>query len=452
MRGVHMSKTVYTNAKKVIDEYFSSIAVNDNKIRYITFQENDVEFTKKGKCYTAVIEYDCFKQYINFYEKYLFTKNVVNSVFEFDGEEKLFCFFVDVFNAVNSNDLDFYTYGYCKSSDDIKAALNNIVCATDKYFNCLERVANNSELQKLIIDDKKAYEEDNSFLPESFIDTFDHKWFKYKKLNSDTFFGYETFFDELKSRKKKGLKLNLYEQRAYNYMSEMSRADIRQAQSSIKKKKYDNLLMLLPYIFGVVIFGSVFGVLANYIMQKLFVGYYMENIGVVTFFFVFLGVIFGAAVVGLCNIDVLFWKLFYKKETARRIYDVAKEDQAPTWLMIVTLAVTVIFVFFVSVFAISGIGIGTENVLYKDNLFSENQYYSYESLEVAVITNSVDGSEFAETAYAFYIDNEWYEYGVPNKRAKALLESKLKEYNINIIDAYDVEQLNGGINNENFRN
>lgn len=64
------------------------------------------------------------------------------------------------------------------------------------------------------------------------------------------------------------------------------------------------------------------------------------------------------------------------------------------------------------------------------------QEYSLEKTEIAIVEGDYEDGEYSQyidTAYAFKLGSEWYDYGVPyDIEIEQLIESNIKKYNKNV--------------------
>ncbi len=428
-------------AQTVFSEFFNEYYNTHHNVKNIEYNPmND------GGGYYVILEYENFSQYVNYYANSALSDEpaLVNTCFEFVYKNNRFlCHFVDILNAVDSDDLSFYTYPKCAKDDDIKNAAENIMSATEKYMDDLNHISSSDELKRKIyckyIDEDDEYDED--------LDSIEEMW-------DEDYFLYETSstLDELRKilnrNHKKGKLEEGFETRAYRVLSGLDRSEIKQRQKNIEKhhnySKKDRILMYSPYVIAAIVFAIAFGFIGYYVDKNMFSQYIGKEHWETAFAFRLAGALTSVLFMGF--IEKPIYKLIVRKDYYDEFMQVVRAATAPKWLEAVAYAlIVVIDVFLICIFCFNGIFF-TQNgeIAKKDYAFSQVETYNFEDTDIATIEGSYDSNgynEYIDTAYAFRLDGEWFEYGVPNDDAKSIIENSIKKYNKNVIKAEAFEDL-----------
>lgn len=438
------SKTISSedmeNFNAVFDEYFNKYYSEHREVK-------SVSYYKMSDCsgYSAILEYKNFRQYVNiYYDAYNY--NTVNCCFEFESDSKKFlCHFADVLDLMDSDDISFYTYDNCLTGDKIKAALDNVMSATRRYQSNLNSIALSDALsQELYMRIYEDAEGDECIdLPD---DILDMSYYVYGLC-------YE--MDELKkylNRRKKRNKLSDgYETRAQRVLSKIDREQIRKVKKNKKRlsgySTKDKILLYAPYAVMAVVFAVVFGVLGVYIDKHVFDdcfgrSYFETAAGFATVG-VFLSFIF------TWIIQKPFYKLILKKNYYDKFQQIMKAESSPLGIVLVVgVLIALACFFFTMFFCFNGMAFNNdENIVYKETAFSEKNVISFENTEIAMLKGTYSGrahsyTEYDETAYAFQLDGEWYEYGIPSdERAEELILNNIKKYNKNVKTYKSIEDI-----------
>lgn len=398
----------------------------------------NVSYYKMRDCsgYSAILEYRNFRQYVNIYYD-AYHHNTVNCCFEFESDgRKFLCHFADVLDLMDSDDISFYTYDNCLTDDKITDALNNVMSATRKYQANLNSIALSDELsQKLYIHIYEDSEGDECIvLPD---DVLDMSYFAY---------GLSYEIDELKkylNRRKKRNKLSDgYETRAQRVLSRTDSEQIRKVKKS-KKKLYrystkDKIFLYAPYAVMAVIFAVLFGVLGVSIDKRVFDNCFGRSYFETALGFATVGVFLSFIFTWL--IQKPLYKLILKKDYYNEFQQIIKAESSPLGIVLSVGCIDILVCFFFTVFfCFNGMAFNNNgNIVYKETAFSKQSIISFEDTEIAILKGTYSGrvhsyTEYEKTAYAFLLDGEWYEYGVPNdENAEKLILNNIEKYNKNI--------------------
>lgn len=418
-------KKAFETAKSVFDDYFSDVCFNNDEIRYVTYKE--IQEDKKHKIYCAVIEYKDFRQYVNFYEN----GAVVNCVFDFDNCP--LCHFGDILNVTDSDDLSFYTYKSCYNTDMIRCALDKIMLATDKYFTDITNISKSQKKKEIIRNEINLLCDDECVDNKDIADDVDLLQFIYGTLVLfDKNNGYIDFLKDLKKKKLKGEKLNMYENRAHRVLSRLSKKQLTQMSDNIKKTTQDKLYLYSPYVFFAIVFAIIFGIMGIKIQSALYEGYIGFDLFDSALGFGTAGAAFSLIFTGI--FDKLIYKIIVPKSKKDHLNMILEKEKATVWGVVIGVIGSVaICAFFILNFCFSGAGFSEDNIKFRNYCFQKFQTYSYGDVEIAEIKGDYsDGSysEYLDKAYAFCFDGDnWYEYGVADEETKCLIEKKAKEYN-----------------------
>lgn len=418
------NRQAFEMAKGIFDSYFADMGYNKSGIRFITY--NEIKEDKKSRIYSAVIEYNDFRQYVNFYER----GAVINSIFDFDNCP--LCHFGEILNVLDSDDLSFYTYDSCYSEDLMKFALENIMQATEKYFNDLISISNSQNKKDIIFNELKAYCNDEDLNNKDIAGDVDLLHLFYGTLTlSDEDNGYIDFLKDLRKKKSEGKELDAFEKRAYRVMSKMSKKQLKEMSNDMKKTKEDRLYLYAPYVFFAIVFAVIFGFVGVKIQGILYDGYIGVDYFESALGFATAGAAISVIFTGL--IDKFIYKIIVPKSKMGHfniIYE--KEKSSDLGGILALICCVVLCGFFTFAFCFSGAGFNEDNIKYREYCFQKFQTYSYIDVEIAEIDGSYsDGvySEYLEPAYAFNFDGEWYEYGAADSETQELLNKKTKEFN-----------------------
>lgn len=446
----------FSFVQKEFQEYFNAYYGNHREVKHI-----DYRFMDNDLGYSAVIEYASFRQHINFFYDYCsVSKAVVNSAFEFSYNNKSFvCAFDDVLDMIDSDDLWFYTYANCFDTERLNTALGKIMTATQKYFSQLNNISSNNSLKKKYIEENYEYEDkDNEEFgnKSEFLFDITYVW-NFKVLN--TFQDYiEDYYAWLKKDLAKKFRKNeldtMYEKRAFRVLNNLSKADMKRLDRKLKNEEKisakNKFLIYLPFIINALVFMVVFAVVGYKINMSVFENCVGSDNLSCAFSFAFAGIWISIIVSSLLPHSV--YKLVVKKENydsfirmvnAQDIHDTTGMKVLKYGFLIVScLAIALFFIF---VFCFNGIAFSGDKIVYKEYAFSQKEVYSFEDTDIAIVKGSRDGngySEYTDTAYAFCLDGEWFEYGVPaDEKSKELILYNIDKYNKDIKTYDDIVDL-----------
>ncbi|MCM1285979.1 MAG: hypothetical protein NC213_05600 [Acetobacter sp.] len=430
-------KEAYELAKKVFDDYFSRLAVENINIKFITYQEKADE--KNNRVYSAVIDYDNFRQYVNFYEKDM-GNAFVNCAFEFD---KYLCHFGEILNAIDSDDLSFYSYPMCYNENLILSALSNIMNATEKYMADISYIANSAEMQEKIYTNLAEHVDEETIAEKDVLTDYDEQYFIFDALIFNLDEGYQDFLNSLKRKKKKGKLTDAYEIRAERVLSKLSKKELKNVHTKVKKTKADKFYMYAPYAVIAVIFAIIFGAVGVKVQMSLYNGcigvdYFSSALG-----FGVAGASLSVILTSLINDKI--YKIIVPKSKKDHFEMILELEKSSVWGTVLIAAGTIaIAVFSIVMFTCSGFGFKNNEIRHREYIFETFETCYFEDVEIAEVKGTVDSdgySEYIDTAYAFKIGGEWFDYGVPDDDAKKLIESNIEKYNKQLKTADSIEDL-----------
>lgn len=261
---------------------------------------------------------------------------------------------------------------------------------------------------------------------------------------------YET--DELKkylNRRKRRNKLSDgYETRAQRVLSKTDKRQIRK----VKKNLYgystkDKILLYVPYVVMAIVFAVLFAVLGVAIDKRVFDNcfgrsYFDTAVGFATVG-VFLSFIFSWL------IQKPLYKLILKKDSYDKFQKIMKAESSPSGVVfVVGVLIVLVCFFFTMFFCFNGMAFNDDgDIVYKETAFSEQNVISFEDAEIAVLQGTHSGkshsyTEYDESAYAFLLDGEWYEYGIPSdERAEELILNNIEKYDKNVKTYKSIEEI-----------
>lgn len=427
-----------------LEELINAYYAENRNVQNVSFYELKDE-KSKPLGYTAKIEYKSFVQNINIFWGEL-EPFMVNTCFTFSAPECSFiCHFADVLDYYDSDDLSCYTYMRCVDKQKLTDAINGVLDATKNYYGKLCEVASNQTISSSILHEK--YDED------AINDAKEYPLDKVEEAKDLTFFVYEYSYTtkELKRTLEHSAKKNRldtrYEKRAYrvlsgeSYAQTKSREKNRQENNSFDKK--DQLVLAVIFILFAVVFGVLLGYVGYRLELNMFDGWIGKNHGDTIMGFAGVGALLGVLI--LCFIPVERFKPFLP---AKRYENLASFDQTQNvgifGKIFAVLGVVGLSAFLVFVFCLSGIGF-TENqeLLYKKYALSQVQTYELKDVEIAIVKGyeSKGYNEYGETAYAFKLDGEWVDYGIPNDDANEVIQKAIKDNNKEIKTYKTIEDI-----------
>ncbi len=415
--------------------FFNDYYNNHREIKNVSYKEME---NNQGYC--AVLEYKNFTQYVNYFSDYFsFDKAVVNSCFLFHLNKPFICNFDDVLDMADSDDLSFYTYSNCFKDDAVLSAISNIMSATEKHRPHLYSIASSDFLKKKYI--KANFSEDEEWIA-CVEDNVDAVYFSYK-INGDADDYYTYLKKELVKQYRKNQLDTMYEKRAYRVLNHLTKSDIKKLEKDIesanKMSKKDKFLMYLPLLINAVLFLFLFAVIGYKLDEQVFADCVGANHLKSAFGFGIAGVWVSLAVSLLLPNSIYKW--IVKKENYDSFIRMVKAQDIQVkkiyrtliyaFLILACLAAALFFIF---VFCFNGIVFNDDAIVYKEYAFSEQQIYSFEDTDIAVVEGSYDSdgwyAEYDETAYAFCLDGEWVEYGVPaDEPSGSMIQKNIEKYN-----------------------
>lgn len=404
---------------------------------------------------SVILDYDNFKQYVNYFYDYFSIENaVVNTCFEFDFNGIFLCNFDDVLDMIDSDDLSFYTYLNCFENKAVINALDNIMQAVNKYLPYLNNIAVTPGLKKKYIDDN--YDEGEQYIDE-IEEMLDGTYFSYYKAFSTSSESLDDFYAYLKKDLQKLYRKNqldtLFEKRAYRVLNGLSKEDIKKLDKELlkadKMSKNDKFLMYMPVIIISVIFAIGFGIAGYYIDKNIFADCLGRKHYESVIAFGFAGTWISLIVSLLLPNSI--YKLYIKKDRYDSFIRMVNaqgntESFAQKAVIYIFCIVGCIAgaLFFTTIFCFNGIAFNNDAIVYKDFAFSQTQSYSFEDTEIAIVEGEYsNGSygEYIDTAYAFKLDEDWYDYGVPDEEIKELIEQNIEKYDKDVKIYKSVEDI-----------
>lgn len=425
--------------KPLFEDYFSNYYAQNRTVKCYSFYEME---DLAG--FSAVLEYDEFKQYINYYMgQGVFGENIVNTCFEFESKSQRFlCHFSDVLDAVDSDDLSFYTYNGCLTNTDIKSALDNITAATQKYFGDIVAVASSPKLTNQIFEiyaSGDAYDEELVKV-ETVIDA---DYWLYASFDTDM-----QLKNHLEKLYKKGQLDEGFETRAYRVLNNLSPSQMKKAKKSKNKKSsvsiQTKIMIAVPYVIFAIVFAILTAAELYYIDGLIYSECVVRNHIYAAFIGLFLGAFTGVCVFSLFPPGV--YKLLVKGEKYEEIEQVlyASAVNSAWGYVIVIGSCLFMWAFFICVFTFNGFGFTDDAIVYKEYTFSKKEVYSFESTdicEIKAIYSDGGYSEYTDTAYAFKLDDEWYEFGVPAYEEEEIILKNIEKYDKQIQSFYSIDDI-----------
>lgn len=424
----------------IFEEYFNTYYTENRDVKNISYREMNDE---KGKSIgiSAELEYDNFIQYVNVFwdAEAPFT---VNACFKFHSRlTDYLCHFCDVLDYYDSDDISCYTYTHCLDKQKTINALDCIMNATKKYWDKLNEIALTPQISQSIFDE--VYCDD--------IDLEDLEEFPLDKVEDSadfTFFTYELIFkrDELKRHlshlAKKGKLETKFEKRAYRVLSSESYSETKSKEKNRKRShsfdRTDSFVIGFIFVVFVLVFGAVFAYLGYRLELQLMSEWIGRKHFDTCFAFFGAGAFIGMLVLALIPVE------WFKPILPKKRYDaLASFEQTQNISLvgkiIISVIVIIIAAFFITFFSLNGIGLNdNQEILYKEYAFSQTQAYSLKDTDIAIVKGyqSKGYNEYSDTAYAFKIDGEWIDYGVPDNKASQIIEKVIKD-NGKTVNTYD---------------
>lgn len=415
-------KDIPKNIKTAFEDFFNAYYADNHDVKNLSFRE-----MPDGKGYSAVLTYKSFRQYVNYYRE-IYGGCSVNTCFEAELDGRAFlCHMVDILNLLDSDDISFYTYPRCYTTERINEALSEIMTATKKYYRAIDTIMLSDGSKKKLWEFVTAeeYEEplvnDDLSLPENAYDILN---LVYSDLSDVS-----ELKRDLEKRARKGKLDNAFEKRAARVLAVMDKKEAKKiTRKNAKKRKLttkEYFIMFLPYLIFMVIFavpGWFFGLAVDKaVYSELFGRYHFEAemSGVILFIL-------------LSTIPAWFIrKRIYKLVLGDRWDDYEAfddEQQMGTWLNLFFGALMLGMAAFFFMLAFSGIAFSQNGEIVYRDFEIHPQVYELSETPIAIIEEDTDCAEYIDTAYAFKLDDEWVEYGIPaDEEAKAIIEKAVSE-------------------------
>ena len=427
-------KLVEESFKKYFYEYYQ-LHSEVKRVSYYTMKD-DMGFS-------AIIDYEGFRQYINFYYSNLIVSDnaFINSCFEFEYNKKKFlCHFVDILDSIDSDDLSFYLYPNCTSEDRIRGALNKLMSATQTYFSDIDRIAKSDDLKKPIYENYCDEDE----ISNEIENTWDYTYDFFERYDS---------LDELKKylnkQNKRGNLEDGYEKRAYRVLNQMTPDELKSMSKQSKKTKITpikyKILVSIPYIVFSIVFFILFAILGLFIDKKLYENYVGQNTLQSVFIMGVCGVLFAFIFVGILGLKI--YKPIVKKDDFNNFSMMLAANSSSIVLEIILyLGLVAVAAYLLSVFAFNGFAFNENEIVYKEYLFSQQQISSFSKTDIAIVKGSYDDdgyyTDYGYDSYAFNINGKWYEYGVPSdEKAQKIIQDNIVKYNKQLKAVESIEDL-----------
>lgn len=424
--------------RKTFDDYFSSYYMQNKAVQGVTPYNME-----RGAGCSVIIQYDGFRQYVNFYKHIPLTDNmaVINTCFEFTYTGvPFYCYFDTVLDYLDSDDISFYNFPHCATEEAIREKLDLIMSATQKSFDSLLDIVNN-EVKKS--DLKTNFNSFSKFEKATDLDYLEH----YKD-----FYSVNEFYLNLKLKAgKDDTLIDPFEKRAYRVLGSMTISQRRGLEKAYRKKAnyatLDKVYMYVPQLLilvlsiGLSVFLGIY--LDKNVINPQWIG---KSYGYTGLAFGIVGVTIGLALLML-NIDKPIYKLIVPKEHYEDFMIMLKAEESPklysALVMVLAIIASCIFVIF---FAFTGMAVTDDyNIVSRAHCFSQVQEYDMKDIEIAIVkgTNDTNGyNEYIEDAYAFKLDGEWVEFGVPNAKAQQVIQEGIEKYNKQINTYKSIEDIN----------
>lgn len=429
-----MKKDLIKLVKTSFEDYFCEYYSINKNVQSVNYYD-----MKRGNGCYAVVEYRGFLQYVSFYNRLPLTDKtaVIKTCFEFNNlGNKFVCHLDTILDFLDSDDISFYTYPNCSTAELIFSKLDLIMSATEKYFDKIVEISGDSEK----LDDLFLNYSSSADFESAFDDDYMLYCEKCENLNE--------FYLSLKAKQSVGEISNPFEKRAYRVLDNMSVAQRRKLQRTVKKQTeysaVNKLYLYAPQAF-VVLFFIVGSIVLGIYLDK-----YVVNVGWIGKQYGYSGVACGLIGVSLSlialmlNFDRPLRKLITPKEHYGDVLQMLKAEEAPKVYVVICTVFCIVVSIVISVFFLfTGVGVTEDyNIVERKYTFSPVVEYSLEDTEIAIIKGTTDDwgySEYTDTAYAFKINGEWVEFGVPSKEAQTIIESAIEKYDkdVNVYNTVD---------------
>lgn len=445
-----ITQNAINQVESLFSQYFGEYYLSHREIKGVSYYK-----MSDSNGYCAVLEYKNFKQYVNYICDYFSEGDaVINSCFEFEMNGRFLCNFDDVLDMCDSDDLSFYTYTNCFDEDKILSAVKSVMSATEKYYASLCSIAGSDTMKKKYL---QACSDRGEVPADKIENACDITYIAYYKSFLDAEETSDDYYKYLKKDLSKRYRRNQlespYEKRAYRVLNGLSAQDLKRLDKELedagKIPKKDLFIMYLPIVLIAIAFAALFAALGYYIDGQVFSGCIGRNPYTSVLGFGFAGVCLSLIV------SVLLPPAVYKPLVKKDRYDAfirlvnTRELHGPKVLKIVVYAFVIlgclgISAFFISFFCFNGMAFSDESIKYKEYAFSQMQEYSLKSTEIAVVEGSYSDGEYYEyidTAYAFKLNGEWYDYGVADSEVKEILEKSISQNNTQVKKYKSIEDI-----------
>lgn len=430
MKKNKKEKTNYDEYKNIFTEYFNVYYQKNNAVKSLTYRDMIEEYKGENIGFSAVLEYKNFIQYVNVYWD-MYEPFTINSCFTFDCmDEKLLCHFVDILNSIDSDDLSFYSYTHCIGEESVRAALDNIMTATEKYQTAVNNAAlSDGALLPEITDVLREDDYDEADMISVPEDAYDFDFVTYELS-----FERPALKKYLARRARKNKLENKFEVRANRVLSAENRSDTKnkekKRQNAHNFSKKDRYLASVMSIISMLVFGAIFGFIGYKLDSSMFADWIGKNHYDTGWIFALIGIFVGLLLLAMLPYRVFKPFMSEKRYEGFKAYLDSQNISTPAKVFVVTI----IIVFALAglyFFSFNGVGL-TDNmeIKYKEYALSATEIYSLEDTEIAIVRgyNNRGFCEYGDTAYAFKVDGEWEDFGIPDDESKRIIENAIEKY------------------------
>ncbi|MCH5316508.1 MAG: hypothetical protein J1E05_00905 [Eubacterium sp.] len=443
-----------------IKDYLNKYSAKSNLVRNIEFKE---ETDDNALRFIASIDYGAFEQRITYYPFMWMRQHLIDVDFSFEKTDYAYTFY-DIFNLFNITDFNLYYYDTLISNDDVKKALDDILSATEKYFEYLEKAQTEEYISTL----EKNYETDmntalggddwkeDEELDDIILLPFTHPFYSVSdgQITSKT-------LKKLQKKNAKGKLDTIYEKRLLEYLEGGNKferktfTDITDFEKLYKKTKI-KVYVLLFAVSVVLSFLLSLGLHAVIFNGATTFGSYLEIFGItVTLPISGIGVsLLGAIFLMIMLIPIVGRKLvilFVPQEHKNRAdakFD--KEYNGDSSKKVKKAMGAFVVVFFFVMFALS-ILLSVSDIGYYDTsvkfIDDSLRFCSipYEEIEIGKLQGYYNSGEFIpyENAYIIFSGDKSYELGelTPDGLTQQKLEEIAEKYNKEIKEIRTTEDL-----------
>lgn len=420
--------------RKTFERYFSNYYSTNKNVQSINYYNME-----KAMGYSAVLEYKGFKQYVNFYKQIPLTDNmaVINTCFEFSySGTRYLCHFDSLLDYLDSDDISFYTYPHCSTDEMIWEKLDIIMSATEKHFDDIKRIADSDE------EKEKLYNYSSNF-SDKIEKAFDFDYMTYY----EDFYNLNEYYITLKAKYKGGKINNPFEKRVFRVLSNMSYSERKKLERSRRKQinysKMDRVYLYGPQVFVIVVFIIGFVALGIHLDKTINADWIGKQYGYTAIAFSLIGIVLSVVALSL-NIEKPLYKLIVPKEHFEDFSQMQNAEESPKIYTILFIAFgVVVSAIIFTFFAFTGTAVTEDfKIVDRQYVFSSVSEYPMESTDIAIVKGSTDNNgyyEYIGTAYAFKLDDEWVDFGVPTGKAKKIIETAIEKYDrdVPVFDSID---------------